>query len=122
MPYKLHLFDQLTFVIESIDIVSVRFKAILKPEDFINSSQGEILLDAITIRLQAIGEKIKKTKTLYPEIFQAYNEIDWDAIIKFRDLISHHYELLNYQVVFNICQYNLADVRKEVEKILIEIS
>lgn len=30
-----------------------------------------------------------------------------DDIIRFRDLIAHHYELPDYQVIFNICSQNI---------------
>jgi uncharacterized protein with HEPN domain len=33
-----------------------------------------------------------------------YPEIEWNKIIRFRDFISHHYEMLDYEIVFEICE------------------
>lgn len=90
-----------------------RFKEIHKPTDFIETEQGNILLDSIVTRLQAIGENVKKLQKHKPDLAIKYPKVEWSKIIKFRDFISHHYEMLDYEVIFDICKNGLACVKKK---------
>lgn len=49
--------DNLSLMAESIELVQKRFSKILEASDFVGSSEGVTLLDAISMRLQVIGEK-----------------------------------------------------------------
>lgn len=52
--------DILDLIIESIDLVQKRFAKISDSEDFISTSDGVTILDAISMRLQVIGESVKR--------------------------------------------------------------
>ncbi|MBX2889380.1 MAG: hypothetical protein KF734_00500 [Saprospiraceae bacterium] len=52
--------DSLEIVEQCLEIISQRSRAIANADDFINSDQGLVLLDSIAMRLQVIGEKVKK--------------------------------------------------------------
>jgi uncharacterized protein with HEPN domain len=45
---------------ESIDLIEERFSKINEPNDFVESAEGVVLLDAISMRLQVIGESVRK--------------------------------------------------------------
>jgi uncharacterized protein with HEPN domain len=72
-------------------LVQERFSKILEAADFVGSTEGVILLDAISMRLQIIGELVKKIQKTAPMYLSDYAEIEWKKISKFRDLVSHHY-------------------------------
>ncbi len=74
--------------------------------DFKETREGQILLDAITMRLQAASETVKKIVEQHPNFFEtlAYNT---NNIIRFRDFISHHYEKLDSDIVFDICKVDV---------------
>lgn len=91
-------------ILNHIDICSTRFSEIHKPIDFISTDYGKILLDSIVTRLQAIGENLKNTSRKHNFLQTNYPEIEWNKIIRFRDFISHHYVILDYEIVFEICE------------------
>jgi len=33
-----------------------------------------------------------------------YPDMEWNKIIRFRDFISHHYEMLDFEIVYEICK------------------
>ncbi len=102
-------------VLNHIQICKNRFLKIQKPDDFVLTDEGSILLDSIVARLQAIGELVKKISNKNPSFILKHSEINWTNIIRFRDFISHHYDLLDYEIVFEICSNNLI----ELEAVLI---
>jgi hypothetical protein len=54
------IMDNLQLIIKSIDLISSRFSKIDHPDDLVSSESGVIILDAIAMRLQVIGELLKK--------------------------------------------------------------
>ena len=54
------IIDNLELIIESINLIEQRFLKVNKPEDFVRDSEGVIILDSICMRLQNIGELVKK--------------------------------------------------------------
>ena len=91
-------------ILEHINISQKRFTEIETSIDFVATDYGKILLDSIVTRLQAIGEAIKNTSRKHPILQDAYPDVEWNKIIRFRDFVSHHYEMLDYEIVFEICE------------------
>jgi uncharacterized protein with HEPN domain len=91
-------------ILQHILICTKRFSEINTPSDFIATDYGKTLLDAIVTRLQAIGENLKYTSRKNNLLQTHYPEMEWNKIIRFRDFISHHYEMLDYEIVFEICE------------------
>jgi len=109
--------DILDLMLESIKLVQERFLRIKIPEDFVTTSQGVTLLDAISMRLQVIGESVKQIRKVDPALLQEYSEIEWDKIARFRDLVSHHYEHVDHEVVYDICQVHIPKLAESVQRI-----
>ena len=108
--------DNLYLMIESINLVQERFSKILEADDFIGSTEGVTLLDAISMRLQVIGELVKKIQKADPVFLLGYAEIDWKKIAKFRDLVSHHYEHVDHEIVYDICKTHIPKLNEVVRK------
>jgi len=106
----------LEIILEHISVCEERFASIEQPSDFVNSSEGNLILDSIAARLQAIGENVKRVIKHYPDLQKKYPEVNWDDIVRFRDFISHHYELLDHEIVFNICSVHLPLLKSVLEK------
>jgi len=117
MPEE-ELLDILATIKESIRLVQDRFDHIEKPEDFCTSSEGTTLLDAIAMRLQVIGESVKQTQKLDAAFLDTYREIQWDKIARFRDLVSHHYENVDHEIVYDICKNHIPQLTIVVLKML----
>ncbi len=75
----------LILIRESIILVEKRFGSIKTADDFVSSDSGVLILDGITMRLQVIGESLKKINKINPELLTQYREIQWDHIMRLRD-------------------------------------
>lgn len=113
-----NLIKNLLDVKEFLFLVKKRFSNINSYEDFIKDDDGLILLDSISMRLQAIGEIIKKIYNKNSELFIKYPEIDWKGVINFRDKISHHYVDIDAEEIFFICYNELTKLENTINKIL----
>lgn len=105
-------------ILDSIQIVIKRSSVIKSYNDFIKNENGIEKLDAISMRLQAIGEAIKKVASTEISILNRYPEINWKDIINFRDKISHHYFDLDAEVIFLICENDIPLLEKTIKNIL----
>lgn len=101
-----------------MDAIQRYVQTIHSSKDFIHSAHGQLHLDAITMRLQVIGESVKKIETAFPLFFE--NEVNHDVtdIIRFRDFISHHYEKLDYEIIYDICVHKLPEFKAKLENYL----
>ena len=114
--------DSLELIDDSIGLVQERFSRIRVAEDFVNTSEGVTLLDAISMRLQVIGESVKQIQKRDALFLQRYSEIEWDKIARFRDLVSHHYQHVDHEIVYDICKTHIPKLREVVQKMRIALS
>lgn len=91
---------------------------IKEQDDFLEPANGPLRLDAITMRLQVIGENAKQIELDYPVFF--WNEFNYDvgSLIRFRDLISHHYDKLDYEIVYDTCTRRLPNLEDAIKTFL----
>ena len=116
------IIDSLDLMAESIHLVQERFSRIHVPDDFALTPEGVTLLDAISMRLQVIGESVKQIQKTKPSFLQRYAEIEWDKIARFRDLVSHHYEHVDYEVVYDICNVHIPKLDEVIQRMRIALS
>jgi uncharacterized protein with HEPN domain len=110
--------DNLQIILESIILIEERFSKVDAPEKFVISHDGLLLLDAVSMRLQVIGELTKKIYKIKPSLLKGYSEIDWDKIIKLREIISHHYEMVDHEIIFDICKNHIPILKSTIQKII----
>ncbi len=103
--------EKLQIIYESICMIESRFSRIDKADEFVLSEEGVLILDAIAIRLQVIGETLKKISRTDESLLGRYPMIEWDKIIKLRDIISHHYDLIDYEIIFDICENHISELK-----------
>lgn len=65
-----------------------------------------------------MGENFKKIDRIDSNFVADKLKLDTTPITRFRDLISHHYELLDYQIVYRICKIEIPDIITTVENYL----
>jgi len=109
-------------IVEAIDLIKLRASDILKPDDFLKDQTGVMKLDSIAMRLQVIGEAIKKVDKLDADLLSKYPEIEWRKIRRMRDFISHHYNELDEDEVFTAVKYDLPQLEIVVHKIMNDIN
>ena len=120
--YKDEVTDILDLMAQSIQLVQDRFSKIKTSDDFILSPEGITLLDAISMRLQIIGESVKQIQKADPSFLEHHKKIEWDKIAKFRDLVSHHYENVDHEIVYDICNVHIPKLKDAVQNLCNGIS
>lgn len=108
-------------MLESIKLIESRYLKIRFPDEFVQSADGITLLDAISMRLQVIGESVRKIQKINPSFLDAYSDIEWDKIARFRDLVSHHYDQIDYEIVYDICKVHIPKLKSILKKIRSEL-
>lgn len=112
------IIDKCELVSESILAIENYLPEINKAEDFKTSLQGRKSLDAVMMRLQSIGENIKKINKIDEAFFETDLQFDTNNVIRFRDFISHHYEKLDSDIVFEICKIDIPLLKQKIENFL----
>ena len=107
-------------ILDSIELIEIRFAGIAKSDDFVMNANGVLTLDSIWMRLQIIGKLLKKIDKINPTIWEKYPQIEWPNIMKLRDIISHHYHHVDHEIIFDICQSNLPELKKTVQQMIID--
>jgi len=105
-------------IIDAIDIVQERCLFAKCEDDFVDTKEGQEKLDAICMKLIAVGESLKKIDSITDrKLLVEYPQIEWKKIKGIRDFISHHYFDLDAEVIFGICQNNIDDLLKTLKQI-----
>ncbi len=110
--------DYLEAILDAIALIEFRFDKIKNANDFVKSPEGVTLLDSISMRLQVIGETTKKIEKKDPEILKKETGVEWDKIMRLRDIISHHYNTIDYEIVYDICTNHIKPLKLVIEKII----
>lgn len=119
--YNEMLVEKLNFILESIGLIEERFMKISVPDDLVLSPNGVMILDSISMRLQVIGEQVKGIDKLEQQLFTRYPQVHWQNIMRLRDLISHHYQDIDHEMIFSICSNDLPALKSTLVKILGDI-
>lgn len=117
MPDHL-IIENLNGIADAIELIEIRFSTIAVADDLVMSPNGVLILDAICMRLQIIGELLKKIQKIDPLVLQGYAQIEWPNIMKLRDIISHHYDHVDHEIIFDICKNNIPALKKAIQQIL----
>lgn len=111
--------ELLQFILESISLIKKRFDGILNSDDFLTSDDGLMRLDAISMRLQSIGEALKNIDKRDREfLLEIADKIYWSNIIKTREIITHHYIDIDSETIFMICDEKLDDLENKISILL----
>lgn len=79
------------------------------------SDEGLEKLDAIAMRLQAIGEALKNlVKREETFMLSVADSTYWSKIIRTREIISHHYVDLDAETIFMICDEKIEELEKKI--------
>lgn len=121
----LNMFDvilqsKLESIAEHLTAIGKYFTSIKKFEDFHDKPDGQKTFDAIMMRLQATEETLKQINTKYPDILEKHSEVKWEKIIRLRDAISHHHQMLETEIVFDICSQFVPRLKTTITKMLRE--
>ncbi len=109
--------ESLEIIADALELVVKRFEEIDNPDEFLLSDKNLTLIDAITMRMQVVGEKAKKIEQHSPGFWKSHG-IDAQPIIRFRDFISHHYEDVEYEIILDACKNDLPVLAQKIDVLL----
>ncbi len=110
--------ENIRLISESIDLVVKRFSTINHPDDLVSNENGVLILDAIAMRLQVVGELLKKINKQDNSFLPNYPGVKWANIMRLRDIVSHHYEKVDHEIIFDICQNHLPQLQKTIQSMM----
>jgi len=110
--------ELLKYILESIALIKRRFKTIKSSDDFLDSNEGIDKLDAISMRLQSIGEALKNIdKRDRDFLLMVASKKYWSQIIKTREILTHHYIDIDSEIIYMVCDEKI----EELEKYILEL-
>lgn len=113
------ILDRCEQIVESIDLIMTWSEPIQKPEDFLLSSERVLIFDGCIMRLQTIGENIKKIdENTKGKLLFEYPEIPWRKIVALRNIISHEYANIDEEIIFAIVKQSLPPLKLVVLEII----
>jgi uncharacterized protein with HEPN domain len=117
MPDEI-IFENLQLISESIDLIVERFSKVKHPDDFVLNESGVLILDAIAMRLQVVGELLKKIDKKDPTFLKVHIDINWNNIMRLRDIVSHHYEKVDHEIIFDVCQNHIPKLKQTIQDMI----
>jgi uncharacterized protein with HEPN domain len=87
-------------------------KYMKEAQTFSKFKDDEEKIDAVIFNLEQIGETAKK---LSNESKQQYAAVDWPKIIGLRNMISHQYEGINLNIIFDIATTKIPELLSLLE-------
>jgi uncharacterized protein with HEPN domain len=109
----------LTNILTAIERIERRFEGIKSAEDFMIDDEGLDRLDGITMMLIAVGEQLKHLdKVTNIDLNARYPEVDWKGAKGTRDFLSHHYFMLDAEIIFDVCQTKITGLKEAIHDLL----
>lgn len=77
----------------------------------------EMKLSAILYQIQVVGEA---TKRLSQEFRETHPHVPWSQAAGMRDIIAHHYDRIDLDVVWNVIQQSIPELLELIAPLLPE--
>ena len=101
----------LTDIIEACDAIEM-FIAGLDKDSVLGD---DLIISAVIRKFEIIGEACSK---LRPETREAHPEIDWRAVIGFRNILAHQYFSSNLDIIWEAASQRVGMLKQQVQAIL----
>ncbi len=114
--------DILLDIQSAIEKIQERTTSICSVDDFLDSPEGTVLLDATCMMLIAIGESLKNLdKVTEGKLLPLYPSIPWKQVKGLRDIISHHYFDVDPDQIFWIVSNEIRPLGKAIAYFIKEL-
>jgi len=102
-------------IITAIERIERRFAWIDSADDFVSNDEGIDRLDGIAMMLIAMGEQLKQLDSISGiNLDTWYPRVDWKGAKGIRDFLSHHYFILDAEVIFDVCQNKIEGLKQAI--------
>ena len=103
--------------LEDILISMKRIVEYIGDRDFEEFKENNMVVDTVVRNFEIIGEA---TNNLPDEVKDRHSEIPWRKMYGLRNLVSHEYFGIDYEMIWEIAKKNLPDNTKEIKRIIDE--
>lgn len=103
-----HILDEIDFLIDETE--GINFEEFMK---------NEVLKRACSRSIEIIGEA---AKNLSAEFKERNRDIEWKKISGLRDKIIHYYFGVNWDIVWDVIENKLPELKEKIEDIIEEIN
>ena len=108
--YKLYLDD----ILEA----TKRIEKYTKKLTLAKLKKDELTVDGVVRNLEIIGEA---AKNIPANIKEKYPDIEWKKIAGLRDILAHEYFGVDLEVLWDVIENKLPDLKKKIARLLKEI-
>ena len=116
---KEEIIDKLKQILDSINVIRERSVEFHSVSDFLRASWGVTVMDSCVMRLQVIGETIKSIEDkTHGTLLGRYPQIPWLKVIGLRNIISHEYANIDYDIIWNVINKHLTPLKEVVEQLI----
>jgi uncharacterized protein with HEPN domain len=95
----------------------LRIAEYIKNKEFIEFKQNYMAVDAVVKNFEIIGEA---SKNIPENIQKKYPEVPWRKMYGLRNLISHEYFGIDYEMLWEIATVNLPKNIEDLRRIIVE--
>ena len=111
MKKALRIPDYLEHIVEAIERVQ-RYTTSMTEQGFL---QDEMTQDAVVRNIEVIGEAAKNIQQVDPDVSSKHAEIPWQVMYAMRNRLSHGYDTIDYEIVWNLIQNDLPNLHRLVK-------
>jgi uncharacterized protein with HEPN domain len=116
------LLNSLQRIATSLQQILERTSQVASVDDFVCSPSGMDLLDIVCMKLFAVGETVKAIdKHTNKSFLPRYSSVNWQEIMRMRDVIAHHYFEIDANRVFNTVRDDISPLLRIIEQMKTDI-
>ncbi len=104
---------RIAHILDSIDAVE-SYLGGMTPETFTKDAKTQ---DAVTRRLEIIGEAVKSLDSLAPDLLAGHPEVPWKSIKGMREKLAHDYDTVSVTILWNTATRELPLLRDAVRSL-----
>jgi uncharacterized protein with HEPN domain len=105
------------FYLEDILKSMLRISEYIDGKKFTDFKKNYLIVDAVVRNFEIIGEA---SKNIPLTVQKKYPEIPWKKMYQFRNLISHEYFGIDYEMLWEIASVSLPQNIKDLKRIIKE--